>query len=542
MTTIIDFDAALADKAFNALGGEAGPLTPLIEQTLAARGSGEVVWRMPVDRRSVHCLESIHRLGALAGATVDFVASDALDAQERAFFDDYMAYRLPIAPAARRARKAAEWIEAGREAFDALIRLRPGEVGPGAEMPDRIDTAVIIGVYGGDHIGDAAILGGAILDLHRRYGLRRATVMSARPEHTRRLVEGLSVPVEIEVERYRAAAVERRLKEAQALVLGGGPLFASPRILARHLASAEAARRRGIPFLIERIGVVALEDKLCVWAARRIARMASRISVRSEASARHRVMAGLRVEVSPDPAFDSLASRTDLDRLPAADAAAIDDLLADTDGALTVGLNLRPTHDDWLSLPDLDDPQVDPELLAGLCRALVAFAEANERPVTYVYFPMNAIQLGMSDLTAACALRRVLPATVDLRVWQGDPSLDGVLHLLRQLDAVVAMRFHAAIFAESQGNAPIGIEFFPPPGGKITQLFAELGRPQDASTVAAFSSEWLVDRLHARALGAARAAEAGQPRRQPPRLAAVKELRRRPQDVVEDKSPRETIQ
>ncbi|MBK7284240.1 MAG: polysaccharide pyruvyl transferase family protein [Sphingomonadales bacterium] len=205
---------------------------------------------------------------------------------------------------------------------------------------------MIIGVYGGDHIGDAAILGGAILDLHHRCGLRRATVMSARPEHTRRLVAGLSVPVEIEVERYRVQAVERRLKDAQALVLGGGPLFASPRILARHLASAEAARRRGIPFLIERIGVLALEDKLCVWAARRVAMMASRISVRSEGSARHRVMAGLNVEIAPDPAFDYLASRTDLDRLPAADAAAIDDLLAGTDGALTVGLNLRPTHDD----------------------------------------------------------------------------------------------------------------------------------------------------------------------------------------------------
>ncbi len=515
MTTIIDFDTTWAVEAFDALSGEAGPLAPLIEQTRTAKESGGVVWRLSVDRRSVHCLEGIHRLAALSGAKVDFVATDALDAQERAFFDDYIAYRLPITPAGRRARKAAEWFEAGREAFDALIRLRPGKIAPGAKIPDHIDTAVIIGVYGGDHIGDAGIRGGAILDLHHRCGLRRATVMSDRPEHTRRLVAGLSVPVEIEVERYRVQAVERRLKDAQALVLGGGPLFASPRILARHLASAEAARRRGIPFLIERIGVLALEDKLCVWAARRVAMMASRISVRSEGSARHRVMAGLNVEIAPDPAFDYLASRTDLDRLPAADAAAIDDLLAGTDGALTVGLNLRPTHDDWLNLSDLDHPPVGPRLLDVLSRTLVAFAEVSARPVTYVFFPMNAIQLGMSDITAACALRRILPATVDLRVWQGDPSLDGVLHLLRRLDAVVAMRFHAAIFAESQGKLPIGIDYFPPPGGKITQLFAELGRPQDASTAAAFSSEWLVDRLQARAHGSAQAVKTGRPPRQP---------------------------
>ncbi len=522
MTTIIAFDPAWAGNAFDALGGKVGPLAQLIEQTSAARDTGAVVWRVPVDRRSVHCMESIHRLGALTGAAVDFLASDTLDEKERAFFDDYMAYRFPITPAARASRKVVEWLEAGREAFDALIRLRPGEVAPGVEVPDRIETAVIIGVYGGDHIGDAAILGGAILDLHRRYGLQRATVMSARPEHTRRLVDGLSIPVKVAVERYRVAAVERGLKDAQALILGGGPLFASPRILARHLASAEAARRHGIPFLIERIGVLALEDKLCVWAARRVARMASRISVRSEGSARHRVMAGLKVEVSPDPAFDYLASRTELDRLPAADVAVVDDLLAETDGAITVGINLRPTHDDWLNLPDLDDPQVDPRLLAGLSQALTTFAEASERPVTYVYFPMNAIQLGMSDLTAACALRRVLPATIDLRVWQGEPSLDGVLHLLRRLDAMIAMRFHAAIFAESQGKTPIGIEFFPPPGGKVTQLFAELGRPEDASTIAAFSSEWLVDRLRARTSGA-------------------KEPRRSRQGAVKNRSPRESV-
>ena len=225
-------------------------------------------------------------------------------------------------------------------------------------------------------------------------------------------------------------------------------------------------------------------------------------------------MVGLTVEVAPDPAFDYLASRSELDHLPAADVAAIDELLAGTDGGLTVGLNLRPTHDNWLNLPDLDDPAVDPDLLGGLGRAFVAFAEANERAVTYIYFPMNAIQLGMSDLTAACALRRVLPSTVDLRVWQGDPSLDGVLHLLRRLDLVVAMRFHAAIFAESQGKLPIGIDYFRPPGGKITQLFAEFGRSQDASTVAAFNSAWLVDRLRAQAVGSTRATGTGQQRRQ----------------------------
>jgi polysaccharide pyruvyl transferase WcaK-like protein len=506
MSTIIDIDDASALQAHEALGGAAGDALAQAMERSRTAGSAPV-WRMRATHRSIHALESVHRLANASGARIELLASPELDEQERAFFDDYLRYRLPVSPARRLREKAAELAGAGGDLLGALIRLRPGKAGPTSAIPATLDEVVIIGVYGGDHIGDSAILGGALIDLRRRYGVRRATIMSARPEHTRRLVQGLSVPVEVRVDRYTASAVERRLRGADALVLGGGPLFNSPRILARHLASAEAARRRGIPFLVERIGYGPLTKPLCLWMARRFLAMASSISVRAAPYARHPSLDGLKAEVSRDPAFDYLASRTSLDRLAARDAAELDALLQGAEGAIKIGVNLRPTRDDWLNLSDIGSPMVDPGLMARLAEGLTRFARASRRRVVYVFFPMNSIQLGMSDLSAACELKAALPADVELRVWEGDPSLDGVLRLLRGLDAAIVMRFHAAVFALSQDAPVVGVDYFPPPGGKVSQVLADAGRPQDAAQIDKVSAEWLAERLDANLAVRARPAQ-----------------------------------
>ena len=360
---------------------------------------------------------------------------------------------------------------------------------------------MIIGAYGGDHIGDAAILGGTLLGLLGRYGIRRATVMSGRPEHTRKLVEGISTPVEVEVAPYRSQAVKHVLAGANALVLGGGPLYGSPRVLARHLAAVSSARKLGLPFIVERIGLTRFGNPLTRWAGRHILESAAHISVRTSASVRHPLMEGLTPEVGRDPAFDYLTGRNDLNQLPDADIAAVESLLAGTEGSLRVGINLRATHDEWRDLSDLSQDTVDPGFMHNLARGIIDFARSSKRPVTYVYFPMNAIQLGMSDLSAAYELRRSVKDAVDLRVWEADASLDGVVNLLRRLDAAVAMRFHASIFALTQDMPLIGLDYFGGDGGKVSELLADLGRPEDASTVARFASEWLVERLTARTGG-----------------------------------------
>ena len=491
----IEIDELTAAQGHRVLAGKACSLADAMADAKAALTRGEdATWRVAVGPRCVYAIESVHRVAADAGINVHFDTLASLQGPQRVFFDDYIRYRLPISRGARVARFADEWMAAGGEALSAaLASVRPG--GARAPAPDRLNSVVIVGAYGGDHIGDAAILGGTLLGLHQRYGISRATVMSGRPNHTRKLADGLSTPVKIEVAPYKAGAVDRALEGADALVLGGGPLYGSPRILARHLAATASARRRGLPFIVERIGMAYFGNALTRWAGRRILESAARISVRTSASARHPLMESLTAEIGRDPAFDYLEQRGELDRLPPVEADAIDALLAGTEGSLKIAINMRPTLDQWRDLSDLSRDTVNPAFISKLAEGLIAFAQASKRPVTFVFFPMNAIQLGMSDLSAAYELQRAVKGAIDLRVWEADASLDGVVHLLRRLDAAIAMRFHASIFAVTQNLPLIGLDYFAGSGGKVSELLSDLGRPEDASTVGRFTPEWLVERL-----------------------------------------------
>ena len=495
--TVIEIDELTAAQGHRVLAGKACALADAMVEAEAARARGEdATWRVAVGPRSVYAIESVHRLAADAGIKVHFDTLASLQGPERLFFDDYVRYRLPISRRERAARFANEWTAAGGEARSAAFALvRP--TGARASERERLNSVVIIGAYGGDHIGDAAILGGTLIGLHSRHGITRATVMSGRPDHTRKLAIGLSTPVEIDVAPYTARAVDRALAGADALVLGGGPLYGSPRILARHLAATASARRRGLPFIVECIGMGYFGNALARWAGRRLLEDAARISVRTSASAKHPLMEGLTAEVGRDPAFDYLEARGELDRLAPADAEAVDALLEGTEGSLKIGINMRPTLDQWRDLSDLSRDTVDPAFIAKLAEGLIAFARTSKRPVTFIFFPMNAIQLGMSDLSAAYELQRAVKGAIDLRVWEADASLDGVVHLLRRLDAAIAMRFHASIFAVTQNLPLIGIDYFAGSGGKVSELLSDLGRPEDASTVGRFTPEWLVERLTA---------------------------------------------
>ena len=84
---------------------------------------------------------------------------------------------------------------------------------------------------------------------------------------------------------------------------------------------------------------------------------------------------------------------------------------------------------------------------------------------------------------------------VDFRVWQYDPDIDGVLHLLRQVHAAVTMRFHACIFSLSQSVPVVGIDYYETVGGKVGELFRDLGRGQDTRRIDEVECGWLVERL-----------------------------------------------
>jgi polysaccharide pyruvyl transferase WcaK-like protein len=489
-----DVDDPAACEAHAVLGGRPGTLADLVDASRQARRRDSVVWHVSVTPANVYRLDALHRLAEDEGIQVRFRANADLDERERAFFIDYSQHRIADLAGMRTKRKLDALFAGAWEAADALVRtLKPGR--PVGTVAREIRRVVIVGAYGGDHVGDAAILGGVLLALHARYGVVQATVMSFRPDHTRRLAKGLATPVHVSVERYTAARVARLLDEAGALVIAGGPIVDLPRVLAKHLGSAHAARALGRPLLIERVGLGSFHRRTSMWAARRIFGMASAFSVRSRDSSRHPLLGGRTASVGRDPAFDYLATRGVLDRLGEQERISVDRLLEGTGDSLLVGINLRPVSDDWHPLGAEHSRRVRARFIEAFAQAMEQFATLAGRPVTYVYFPMNAIQFGMSDLTSAYHLHRAVRGRVRLRVWEADPELDGVLYLLRKLDAAVVMRLHAAIFSIAQNLPVIGIDYFAGTDSKLTQLFSDLDRADATSSMEDFTSSWLVAQL-----------------------------------------------
>ena len=412
--------------------------------------------------------------------------------------------------AARVERAVAHAVDAGGVLLEGAVgalhwlltaanRFWPAGRGPSLDEP--LHTVLVIGAYGGDHIGDAAICGGVLWRLHERYGTTRAILMSQRPAHTRRLAGMLETPVNLTVEAYERGHIRSLLNEVDAVVFGGGPLMDLPRQLVKHLYTASLATRRGVPFLMEGIGIGPFVRAPSAWIARRLVRIASSVSVRTSSDQASPLLHDIRSTCSRDPAFDYLETRgSSLNRVPRADREWIEALLRETDGRRTIGLNVRPIRHDFTrgSAPGKRAEytrDVESRFEEALAESLRRLNRDSDAPPCVVFFPMNAIQFGMSDLRSAYRIKRLLRGDVDFRVWEGDPSVDGIVDLLRRLDIVVTMRFHAAIFALAQHRPVIGIDYRIGADYKVAALLRDAGRGDHCSRIDLMTSDWLHQQL-----------------------------------------------
>lgn len=375
-------------------------------------------------------------------------------------------------------------------------RGRP-EYGAHRELP----SVLLIGAYGGEHIGDIAILGGVLFRIHQRYKTTRAILVSQRADHTRHLVPMLDTPVELSVATYDQSTIRNHLEQVDGVVFAGGPLMDLPKQLTKHLYAVSLARRMQKPFVAEGIGAGPFARKPSEWVARRLVRMAERISVRTTDDAEKPLVSGLLPERGHDPAFDYLATRPEaLTRVPVVDKEWLQRLLKDTDGRITVGLNLRPIRHLFTvgeNGSDRSERTLDVEgrFYTELADGLRRFRDKTSKQVSVIFFPMNAIQFGMSDLRSAYRLGRLLGSEMDFRVWEGDASLDGVVELLRKLDIVITMRFHATIFALSQKRPVIGIDYRVGKRDKVAALLDDCGQPDQYQRIDQLTGIWLADRL-----------------------------------------------
>lgn len=383
-----------------------------------------------------------------------------------------------------------------------LLRLLAGSrSGRDALQARKLKRVLLIGAYGGEHIGDAAILGGVILRMHRLFGTTEAVLMTQRLAHTEHLIPMLDLPVSISVDIYEPEPIRRYVEWCDAVVFAGGPLIDLPKQLVRHIYTVSLAKRAGKPFIAEGIGPGPFARMPSRFTARRLIEMADRITLRAADAAEHELVAGREFEVGLCPAFDYLESRGGaLTRLPEVEATAIDRLLANTGGGPVIGINIRPigylyTHgapdDDVAGFTRRTEAKFEQQLAEGLRE----YSERSASKPCFIFFPMNAIQFGMSDLRSAYRIQKLLGNAVDFRIWEADASLDGVLALIRRLDIAITMRFHATIFALSQQCKVIGIDYRIGKKDKVAGLLDDVGQGEHCARIDLLTSEWLVAKL-----------------------------------------------
>ncbi len=372
--------------------------------------------------------------------------------------------------------------------------------------PKRADDppmkrVLLIGAYGGEHIGDGAILGGVLHRISARHGTTQAILMTQRPYHTIHLMPMLETPVTVDVQEYTLANITAALRDVDGVVFAGGPLTDIPKQLVRHLYTAAKARRRGLPFVMEGVGPSTFIRMPSFFTARRFINMADRITIRTRDDAARRLVKGCDLEIGRDPAFDYLETRgKSLSRLRAEEPGQINELLKDASGRRIIGVNIRPIGHAFTPPASSRDPvtytaevqdQFEQEFAAGL----EAWAATQDSAPVFVFFPMNAIQFGMSDLRSAHRIGAHLKAQTDYRVWEADVSLDGAVALIRRCDAVVSMRFHATIFALSQNIPTLGIDYRIGKRDKVAAVLSDAGFPDNVIRIDQLDASWLIEKL-----------------------------------------------
>lgn len=354
------------------------------------------------------------------------------------------------------------------------VNLKPNDNQIDNKAMKKSNSAIVIGAYGGEHVGDAAILGGVLLRLKEKYSVTSAIIASSRPDRTQRWVNELNLPVNIQVVDYSISNIKDEMIRADILVYGGGPIMDLPRSLTRHLETFNIARRFNKFILMEGVGVGPLNNIFYRLLARRLFFTADDINIRTKHSAKSPILNNLPRSNGQDPAFDYLATRgKHLTLLDSRFKQIIDSLTVKHANSVKVAVNLRPMWHKYItsgkSAIDIED-----NIMNELASALDMISTDLDDNLVIFLFPMNADQYGFSDVSISYRLADKLKG-LRFEIVEYELGVDDVVYFLRQMDAVIAMRFHGCIFALSQNKANvIGIDYMSGGIGKVTELFEDI--------------------------------------------------------------------
>jgi polysaccharide pyruvyl transferase CsaB len=347
-------------------------------------------------------------------------------------------------------------------------------------MPGGARSLFITGYYGFGNAGDEAILAAMLGELRALRTDLEIVVGSGDPEGTREL-HGVRA-----VRRDDLPAVTAAIRESDLVILGGGGLLqdywqvpAETLLTSRqgglpaYLSFPVLAALLSRPAMLYAVGVGPLATEEGRNLARAACQLCARVTVRDSRSLALLAELGVTAELAADPAF----------LLPPAPASEVDALLAGLGaepGEALTGVALRS----W-------DFGADPGAWEGeVRRALDLHLDRNPgRRLLFLSFDREDRALSRALAASLAGPDRALLVDRPL----GPRELAG---LIGRCGRVLAMRYHAVLFALSAGVPTAALAYDP----KVAALMADAGLP----TLALPPERWRAGEVAAALEGAAR--------------------------------------
>ena len=335
---------------------------------------------------------------------------------------------------------------------------------------NNIKQIGIIGMYGGEHVGDAAILGGVISRVLQRYpSIQTITIYSFRKDRTLCWVNNLTeLPNHLNLKVTDSIkCFTKELQFTQLLLWGGGPIMELPLVLSRNILFVKRALHFGCKFEIEGVGYGPINTWFGKWLSNQIFRLSNYTSLRTNKDIQTIEKLKLPYHNSKkinDPAFDYLRLLPLDLKIEPDEKYEIDRLLQKSIGHKIFIINIRPLWDRYgtNNLFNFDS------FLDEIAQTINKLSEQN---IHTLFVPMNADQFGFSDLQIAYLIQDKIKPNSFFDILELEPSINGLIYLLRKVDFSLCMRFHAAIFSISQGVKTFGIDYSLSGKGKVASLF-----------------------------------------------------------------------
>ena len=320
------------------------------------------------------------------------------------------------------------------------------DLGPlytGLIHPAKPIKAAISGYYGYGNLGDDAILLAVQQQMARSNRPIELNVLSRRPEHTVKQY-GLRA-----IQRFNPFQVYKTLKECDVLISGGGSLLqdkTSTRSLLYYIALIRLAKWLGKPVFMYANGIGPISKESNRSKVRRCVELCDVITLRDKDSLEELNSLGVARQdmvITGDPVFTL------------APPEAVEDSLSN------LGIE-HPNGVIGISVRSIPDMRNFPKEFAAVCDRLI-----RERGKAIVFLIMQE----SIDEPISRAVQQLMKEPSYIRKTPGD--LPSMLNLIRDMDAIIAMRLHTIIFAANVNVPVVGCNYDP----KVASMLNILGLP-----------------------------------------------------------------